>query len=791
MLSWFLKLLGISSEITQHVNDASFALQRPSVLWLGLLLIVPAGYFIYRRQQANLVTAPPALRNLLTACRISVLAILVFVLASPYVKIDHELEKRPIVAVLVDHSQSMNLPAGPFETEESVAAAARAAGFAVAEKAVDAETRRALNQITRAKLAHTVLDAARESFAAPVAEKFDLQFYSVGEALSSLVTDPTVLRLPEPPSPGGKASAIGAAVTEVIEQAAGRQVAGIVLLTDGQNTGAVSLAQAALAASRAGTPIFPVPAGTATRLRDVAIVDVFTSGLVSVGDTASVSVTIESQGFDSRLIKVELLEGETKLDSKDLSLRGAEQQQIELTFEAKDPGAHYLTVHIAPLEEETIRENNSDAAFLRVDDEKTKVLYVEGAPRWDFRFLKNGMRRDHGLDPTVLLETELKTRAPEPGAQVPTTVDEWAAYRTVVLGDCSADLLGSAVTEALSEAVREQGLGLIVLAGPSDMPHGFEGTALVDLLPVRLRRGIAGYDSAVYNPFRMEITPDGAAHDAMRLYDEPGRNAAVWSGMPPYFWCAAAVRPAPGATVLATNPSIEDRFGKMPLIAYHYAGKGKVLFVGTDSTFLWRRNVGDRFFYKFWGQTVRFVARREEAEGRKSWIAVRPLRAQPREPAEIELMAFAADGSPRIDPRLAVSVAGPADAQALTLSADSSTKGRYTGRFTPQTEGTYTIQFDPGGGQEPVQAEIRVAIAPEELRRPHIDRPALELLASSSGGQLIELGDLGKIPEKLKGEPKLIRLHREEAIWDNWFTLALLVLIYSLDVGLRRLAGLS
>jgi hypothetical protein len=112
MLAWFLKLLGISSEITDHLDDASFAFQRSTMFWLGLLLIAPIGFLIYRRQQANLVSAPAALRAVLTACRVGVLVILVAVLASPYVKIDHRFEKRPIVAVLVDHSQSMNLPAG-------------------------------------------------------------------------------------------------------------------------------------------------------------------------------------------------------------------------------------------------------------------------------------------------------------------------------------------------------------------------------------------------------------------------------------------------------------------------------------------------------------------------------------------------------------------------------------------------------------------------------------------------------------------------------------------------------
>src|SRR5213078_2914143 len=105
------------------------------------------------------------------------------------------------------------------------------------------------------------------------------------------------------------------------------------------------------------------------------------------------------------------------------------------------------------------------------------------------------------------------------------------------------------------------------------------------------------------------------------------------------------------------NP-VPGAAGKQPLVAYHYAGQGKVFFVGTDATFLWRQNVGDRFFYKFWGQAIRFVARRDKNEAKKSWLEVRPIRAQPGEQATVELMAVAPDGTPRTEPTLPVQVAG-------------------------------------------------------------------------------------------------------------------------------------
>ena len=67
----------------------------------------------------------------------------------------------------------------------------------------------------------------------------------------------------------------------------------------------------------------------------------------------------------------------------------------------------------------------------------------------------------------------------------------------------------------------------------------------------------------------------------------------------------------------------------------------------------------------------------------------------------------------------------------------------------------------------------------------------LELLASASGGQKVELPDLAGIADQLKGETKLTERHREVTLWDNWLTVLLLVMVYSLDVGLRRLTGLS
>ena len=175
------------------------------------------------------------------------------------------------------------------------------------------------------------------------------------------------------------------------------------------------------------------------------------------------------------------------------------------------------------------------------------------------------------------------------------------------------------------------------------MPHRYDDT-LQDLLPVRLQKGLPGA-----TPRRCRRSgwswPRRGIHEAMRFYDEPGRNQNAWANLPRYYWAPPPSGLPPGATVLCWNP-IETAYGKVPLIAHHYAGQGRVLFVGTDETFRWRQNVGERFFYRFWGQATRFVARRDAKAARRA--GSRSARAaQPGEQAEIELMAFGHDGVAR------------------------------------------------------------------------------------------------------------------------------------------------
>lgn len=787
MWAWFLKLIGVSPDVLAHLERAELAWQRPTILWLGLAFLVPAAWLIHRRQATHLPTVSPQWRSILTATRVLTLLMLIAILAGPYLKIDHRYERKPILAVLFDRSQSMNLPAGPFESEDERSLVVAALGDTIAADSIDGKT--------RADIAHCAYTMAQTSWTKELADRFELRYYALGrDAVPLQAPNAGTASMTEEP-----ATQIGSAIEHVIDAAAGQPVSAIVILSDGQSTGGLSPTKAIATAGRSRTSLFTVPIGSRRRLQDVSIIDVYTSSEVAIGDTVRVAVTIESHGFDERSTTVELREGEKTLDVKELTLSSAEQQQLELVFVADEPGLHYLNVFIPSFSEEPemLRSNNIGVAIVRVSEDKLKLLLIDGLPRWDFRFLKNAVRRDHGLtgatanDVDILLEAEWR-RLPtaEQHAARQQAIDALDDYHTVVVGDVSPELLDTEFQQRLIEAVTSDGLGLIVAAGPNDMPHAFD-EQFQDLLPVHLQPTTAGVEAPAYKPFRVEVTPGGIIHDAMRLYDDPTRNRYVWSRMPAFYWAAAAERASPAASVLAWNSSIETRFGKMPLVAYHYAGEGRVAFVGTDSTWLWRQNVGDRYFYRFWGQMVRFVARRNDGETKTDSLEVRPLRAHPGEKAEVELYAYHADGSPRTGGRIEITATGPDHTHRVELTSDVASEGRYVGRYTPEGIGEHRLVYQSSPTAQPIEARLEVMPSSVELRDPNVNRPYLDNLAQATGGKLLELNELGDIPTLVSGESQTVEIYREATIWDNWLMLLLLVLVYSFDVGIRRSMGLS
>lgn len=795
--AWLARTAGIGHEMAARIDRAEWHWERPGVLVVGLLLLLPLSWWIVRRHRERMPWLPRRSRRILDVCRIAVLALFVFILAGPYVKLDERIEERPVVAVVVDVSDSMDLPVGrlPATTIGDVAVAAGIAAPATDDAVdVDALTER-LAGLSRRELVAAVLAANTDTTLRQLTDRFELRWYEVARLVrrrESVAPLPGGAPAAEQTAAGERFdTALGEALEFAMDDTSDRALAGIVLLSDGQSTiGVDPLEAVRRAADAAGgqprAPIYAVPIGAPEPPADLAVADVLVAPDVALGDSVTVNAVLETTGFDGHDVAVELRDGEgTVLASQPLAVRGP-RQRVALPWEATRPGTNALTVAVAAEPSEVIVENNAVTVTVEVSARRARVLVIDHTPRWDVRFIDHAIRRDTGFDPEIVLTGSGDGR--DAVRALPQDVDGWARFDLVVLGDVPATVLDVTRQTALVEAVTRRGVGVVFQPGATHLPRDYVDAPLAELFPVAVDAeadgGAATVSAPDAQPFRMLVTARGALHPAFALEADASRNRARWNAMPPFFRAAAVRMPKPAATTLA-EVDVSGGRGRMPLVVEGPAGAGRAGWIGTDETFRWRRNVGDAFFWRFWGQALRGIARREDRPPDATWLVVTPARCEPGTSVVVELNLVDDTGAPVVGDGQQAFVGGTSGNVAVMLRP-AGRPGLYAGSIVLDAPGRHVVRHgEPEGAHT---AEVVVAEPTREQSRPGVDRDRLESLADLSGGAVVEVGDVATIPYRITREPVEKGVVLEDEVWDTWPVLVLLVGLYCLDIGIRRLS---
>ena len=811
LLVWLARSCGVGHELAARIDRVEWHWARPDLLIIGLLLLVPAGWWIARRHRERMPWLSPRQRHALSACRIAVLALLVFVLAGPSLRLDERVEEKPVVALIVDTSDSMQLPVGrlPTATIDGVATAAGLDPVAAGDEAAAVAVVEKVGRWSRGELVRAVLTAQADTTLRQLADQFDLRRYEVARRVRRVsdAAKPAGDATPQPPLDPFD-TALGVALEMAMDDASGRGLAGIVLVTDGRSTVGIDPLDAVRRATEASggqprAPVIAVPVGSIDAPIDLALTDVLAAPVVALNDTVSINATLQSSGLASREVAVELRSaGGEVLESRRMKLKDG-RQQVVFQWHAKEAGTSLLTVAVPPEAEEAVRENNLVETSIIVSDRRSKVLVVDHAARWDLRFIDHAIRRDTGFEPTVLLTSTLASADAttdtatagdgDAGAKLPRDVEEWAAYDLIVLGDVPAAVLDVARQKALVEAVSRRGVGLVLQPGGEHLPREYADAPLAELFPVTIDQaagdGSATVEAAAFKPLRMQVTARGAMHPAFALSGDAARNRSKWSEMPPFFRAAAATGPKPSATVLAEVDAPASR-AAIVLMAEAPVGNGRVVWIGTDETFRWRRNVGDSMFWRFWGQALRSAARRDDHPPDANWLVVTPDRCEPDSPVLVELNLVDESKKPVEATLQKVALTPPGAAEAVAIELRPAGRpGLYAGTFTPDSAGRHGVRHGPAAAG--LSAECVVSEPSRERAQAGVDREALRSLADLSGGAVIEVADFSTIPYKLTKTAVEARTSLEDEIWDTWPVLLLLVGLYCLDVGIRRLSGSS
>lgn len=800
LLAWLARFAGVGHELASRIEAAEWHWSRPWIAWVGFALLVPAGWWIVRRHARRLPWLDPRLRRVLDACRIGVLGLLVFVLAGPFLRLDERIVERPVVAVVIDESASMDLPVGRLPTAgiDSVAAAV---GIAVPEGDGAAESLvESIGRMSRREFLAALDSAAPGGLLGDLGDAWEPRRYVVARRAARAAEGGA----DEPSGPAiGELSdtALGDAIGMAIDDASDRVLGGIVLFTDGRSTTGTDPLEAVRRAAEASggqprAPVISVPVGAAEPPVDLAVAEVLAAPEVALDDTVSVTATVRSSGLARREVAVELLAGGTVVAATDLVLREG-RQQVVLPWHATVAGTTLLTVRVAAEPEEITPANNSLDAAVEVSDRRVRVLVAESAPRWDLRFLDHALRRDTGFEPLVVVAGR---RGGEGNAEpLPADVEGWARFDLVMIGDVSPAEFPPQSQEALVEAVEGRGTGVVFQPGGEHLPRSFAGMPVERLYPVEIDLAAGGgtgaFEAADFKPFRMRVTARGAMHPAFGISGDATRNRAAWSGMPPFFRVAAARAAKPASTVLADvdRPAGVPGDGPVPLVVEAQAGRGRVLWVGTEETFRWRRNVGDALFWRFWGQALRNVARREDRPADADWLVLSPPRVEPGSPVFVEANLVDGRGAPvtGASPSIALrDLSGESGDAARVELRPAGRPGLYQGSFVAGPAGRFRAGLERAG-REGLETDLVIAEPSRERADPSVDRETLRALADLTGGAVVEPADARSIAGRLSAGAVETRRRVDDDIWDTWPVLALLVGLYCVDIAVRRLSGLS
>jgi hypothetical protein len=804
-MEWLQKLLSFDAPEHAVLHSTGLSLRGVIPWWVAIVvgLVAAAGVlFLYVREQARL----GILRRLLMAgLRTAALALLLLLLLRPVLVAEFQGERPRPVALLIDNSQSMTQRDQRLSPQDRVR-------VAIAQDLLSPDTPIRESAVLRNLPAGAAVDPARADLVRAVlgnprlrlleglSERGPLQAFLFGQRLRSVGEEDGKILAAF--TADETRTALADAVQDLLVRDAGDLPAAIVLMTDGRdNASKLTLDEAARECARLQVPLHLYGVGSPD-VGNLQLKDVGVPGTLFYDDAVSVPVRWRSQGFKQGKATLTLTLGGKVVARREVTVREGEDFREVLTF-TPQKGAEKeqkldLIAAIKYDGPEVFTEDNEVKRPVRLVDRKVNILYVENAPRWEYKFLQTLLLRDRRVQPRfVLLGAD--PRAAQAGPPFlpafPATRQELFAYDLLILGDVPANQLGTERLRWVQDFVREGG-GLVVIAGRQHAPAGYRGSPLAEVLPVEfVPVAFAADTGARPQPYVPLLTRVGRRSDLMALADTDEDNRAAWNGLPGFYWHYPVVKLRPGAVALLVHPREKAGDEPMPILASQAYGKGPVLFVATDETWRWRYNAEDRFFGRFWGQVV-YKFGLPHLLGNPKRVQLEMERAQHvlGRPGYVYARLFDADYRPlkaeRVSARLERLDARPGTerAGALALEAIPGQPGDYRALLANDAVGRFKVRID---SPEAATLEYRVSLPPQhELEVAGLAEEELRRAARLSGGRFYREEDLhqlaGDVTPRLAGFTQ-----RQEILLWNPLALLLFLGLVTVEWVVRKFSNLS
>lgn len=777
MATWFESLFAFLFKYRPAVFEkGDFAFGAPKsvivLLLAGALIGVPA-ILTYASVRGKSTRRD---RWVLGSLRGTAILLLVFCLFRPLLLLSAAVPQRNYVGVLIDDSRSMQI--------------------------ADVDAGDARPQ-TRADAVRHLLAGPDSAIRKALADRFLVRYFRFSSATQRIASADDV-------SFTGTSTRLGDAIEHAREELESVPLSGLVVFTDGADNARSPLGDELLSLRSRSVPVYTVGIGRERFDKDIEIRRVEAARTALKGSALVADVLVRQRGYGGQKVPLVVEDAGRVVASQDVTLPSdGDLAPVRVHVSLNDPGPRTLTFKIAPQPGEQVTQNNAQQTLVSVRDEREKILYVEGEPRYEMPFIRRAVASDSNLQLVTLQRTADNKflrldvdNGDELAGGFPKTREELFRYRAIVLGSVDASFFTRDQLQMLADFVGTRGGGLLLLGGRHAFGEGgYAGTPLAAVMPVVISGEAVPDSLTFFADIKPALTPAGASNAATQVATTEEQSAERWKTLPTVTSVNRLHGIKPGAVVLIDgtvpnggridSPGESLRHYEQPVLCYQRYGRGIVIALPVQDTYHWRMEVPleDNTFDTFWRQLLRWLTSDTPDRVMAASADVTGVREPLTFHADVADSAFVM----RNDAHVVAHVTAPSGAtRDVPMDWAVDRDGEYRATFTPDEAGTYEVVATADSvSSKPTYVHVNDA---NESSREFVDAEMraslLRRIARETGGRFYTPANVASLPEDIALSKRGVTVVNQMDLWDMPFIFLVLVGLVCAEWAYRKKRGL-
>ena len=660
---------------------------------------------------------------------------------------------------------------------------------------------------------------------------FELRRYTFDERATNVVDF-------EEYTADGQASEILKSMATVGKRIEGKPTAGIILLTDGNESTNPDLADFDWSTL---PPVYPVVIGDNQSLRDLSITGVTTSQTNFESAPVTIKAELLAQKFSGKTVTVELVGQDDKVVESQEIRRLENGKPFAVRFKLKPENRGVNIFEIRAFEKGTsVEDDNGEATLANnrrmvvVDRGKGpfRVLYIAGRPNWEYKFMRRALADDNELNLVGLLRVANKepkftfrSRDGETtnplfrgfGNQKDDTAEQYDEavmirldtrdveelrdgfpkdasglfeYDAIVIDDLEASFFTQDQKTLISQFVSLRGGGLMMLGGVATFARGgYDRTPIGESLPVYLDQRSPTPENIDY---RLSLTREGWVQPWVRIESTREDELKRMENMPSFQTISRSRSIKPGATILS-NVTGSDNETHPALVVQRFGnGRTAAMLIGD----LWRWKLQseneNEDLNKAWRQTLRWLV---SETPRRVEVLAEPD-AEQSQLTRLRVDVRDEEFKPMLNAELELKVITPSKKEIVIASQQDSRKvGSYIAEFSSREPGAYRV-VATANSPEGELIETRETgwvsdPAVDEFASLQPNRNFLQQIADKTGGELVEAANLDSFAAGFDSKKVPVSETKTVPWWHRWSIFGAAIGLLLAEWGARRMWGLA